>query len=156
MNKLYRFSPISNKDNLLEVVNYIANKNIELCNNVLGKKLQIDTLTIFTHYLDEFEKLKEVALMMGKLESESNGPYIKLNEPIEVSGNKIDLLRIRKPDPYRMQVGCNDFLVSNYEEFKNQFLAQKHRNLRLIKRDEYEMIEFFDPDYDTLAYIVSN
>ncbi len=69
--------------------------------------------------------------------------------------NELSLLRIRKPDPYRMQVGCNDFKVPDYHDFKRKYLDKNQSNLRLIERPEYEMVEFYDPDYDVLAYVVS-
>lgn len=154
--KLYRFSPIKSKEELFEAINYTASKTTELCNKVTGYKYPISGLTIFSHYLREFEELKKIALGLGKLDSENNGPYVKLYEPIKLFGNELTLLRVRQPDPYRLHVGCNDFEVSNYEEFKKQYLEAKSNNLRLIKRLEYEMIEFFDPDFDVLAYVLSN
>jgi hypothetical protein len=54
-----------------------------------------------------------------------------------------------------MQVGCNDFEVQDYKKFKAEYLPKHPSNLRLIERPEYEMVEFFDPDYDVLAYVVS-
>jgi hypothetical protein len=54
-----------------------------------------------------------------------------------------------------MQVGCNDFDIVNYEIFKKENLSKYQNNLRLIERPDYEMIKFFHPDYDVLAYIVS-
>jgi len=92
---------------------------------------------------------------MGKRFNENNGPRIVLNNPIIIGKNKIEYLRIRKPDTYRMQTGCCDFIVDDYNDFKKTSLHRNKTNLRLIKRDEYEMIEFFDPDFDVLAYVVS-
>ncbi len=154
--KLYRFSPINSKEELLEAVNYAALKTTELCKKITGEEYPIATLTIFSHYPDEFERLKEAALSMGSLESENNGPYVRLNEPIQLPNNQLNLLRIRKPDPYRMQVGCCDFEVKNYQEFKDKYLDHHSNNLRVIERPEYEMIEFFDPDFDVMAYMLSN
>ena len=51
--------------------------------------------------------------------------------------------------------GCNDFEIPNYKVFKNEHLSKHSKNLRLIERKDYEMIEFFDPDFDVFAYIVS-
>ncbi|MBI2232344.1 MAG: hypothetical protein HYU56_00315 [Candidatus Aenigmarchaeota archaeon] len=91
---------------------------------------------------------------MGDYYNENNGLRVRLKKPINVSGHSILFLRIRKPDPYRMQVGCNDFVVENYKTFKKGYLTKHTQNLRLIERPEYEMIEFFHPDFDVLAYIV--
>ncbi len=155
MDKLYRFSPIETKEQLLESISYISNKTTEFCRKIIGEEYPISSLTIFSHYPDEFENLKEILLEMGELRIENNGPFVELHESISLPNNELRLLRVRKPDPYRMQVGCNDFEAPDYEEFKRKYLSSKENNLRLIKREDYEMVEFFDPDYDVLAYILS-
>lgn len=92
---------------------------------------------------------------MGKPYNENNGPRIELHEPIAIDENRITHLRIRKPDSERPQVGCNDF-ETDYAFFKKEYLNKHSNNLRLVKRQEYEMVEFYDPDFDVLAYVVSN
>ncbi|MDP2638773.1 MAG: hypothetical protein Q8P06_01225 [Candidatus Azambacteria bacterium] len=153
--QLYRFSPIKNERGLRGVVIYIADKTSDLAKKIIGKTLPISSLTIFAHHPDEFEKLSKMAKTLGNFVNENNGPRVALHEPIKVGENTVIHLRIRKPDPYRMQVGCGDFDVPNYVAFKNEYLSEHLNNLRLIKREDYEMIEFFDPDYDVLAYVVS-
>ena len=149
--KLYRFSPIQNEKQLIETVNYIAIETTKLCKKVIGKKLSINSLTVFSHYSDEYENIIKLLHKMGKKYSEHNGLCVILDKPIKVFGHTIQYLRIRKPDPYRMQVGCNDFVIENYNSFKKTHLSNQHQNLRLIERTDYEMIEFFDPDFDVLA-----
>lgn len=153
--QLYRFSPIKDEKQLREAVIYVADKTSELSRKVIGKSLPISSLTIFAHYPDEFARLSEIARTLGNFVNENNGPHIAIHEPIKVGKNVITHLRIRKPDPYRMQVGCNDFEVPDYNIFKNEYLSEHSNNLRLIERKDYEMIEFFNPHYDVLAYVVS-
>ena len=93
---------------------------------------------------------------MGEQVGENNGPFVKLREPIELANNKLDKIRVRQPDPYRPQVGCNDFVIPDYVDFKNVYLPSRPNNLRVIERPDYEMIEFHDPDFDVLAYVLSN
>lgn len=156
MIKLYKFSPIQTKEELFEAINYIATKSTELCKKITGETYPIEPLTVFSHYPNEFELLKQIAFQIGDKDSEVNGPYVKLRESVQLPNNKLNQLRIRQPDPYRMQVGCNDFVVPDYEAFKTKYLSSKLNNLRLIQRPEYHMIEFFDPDFDVLAYVLSN
>lgn len=153
--KLYRFSPIQSKEQLLKVITYVAKRNSKLCKKIIGKTLSIKSLTIFSHYPNEYEQLIKIALELGTKLKEHNGLYVTLNEPIKVGKHTITQLRIRQPDPYRMHVGCNDFEIRDYEDFKREYLNKYPNNLRAIKRPEFEMIEFFDPDFDTLAYVVS-
>lgn len=152
--QLYRFSPIKNEKQLHEAVIYVASKTSELAREIIGKSLPISSLTVFAHYPDEFEKLSEIVKTIGNFSNENNGPRVALREPIKIGKNTITHLRIRKPDPYRMQVGCNDF-DTGYESFKRENLLKYPNNLRLIKRESYEMVEFFHPDFDVLAYVVS-
>ena len=154
--KLYRFSPILNKKLLIKAIKYTATQTQKLCKKAIGKELPIKSLTIFAHYPHEYERLIKILYDLGSLHNEHNGPRVVLKVPIKVAQNTISYLRIRKPDPYRMQVGCNDFEVEDYRTFKSKYLTKQAKNLRLIKRPDYEMIEFFDPDFDVLAYVVSS
>jgi hypothetical protein len=152
---LYRFSPIQNKEKLLEAVTYVAMQTSSLCQKVIDQVFPIFSLTIFAHYPDEYEMLTKLLHEMGEPFNENNGPRVLLREPIKVGEHTITHLRIRHPDPYRMQVGCNDFNVPDYTDFKEKYLISHPDHLRLIERKEYEMIEFFHPDFDVLAYVVS-
>lgn len=145
--KLYRFSPIKSEKQLMKAVKYVVSSNRKLCRKITGKEFPISSLTIFSHYDDEYEKLIQIMQKIGKYYNENNGLRFVLSKPIKVGKNSIMHLRIRKPDPYRMHVGCSDF-DTDYDEFKRKFSGN---GLRLIAGRE--MIEFFDPDYDTLAYV---
>jgi len=153
--KLYRFSPIKNEEQLKEAVVYIATKTTELSKKIIENTFPVSSLTVFSHYPDEFENLQKMLSNLGKPYNENNGPRILLKEPIQAGDNTIKYLRIRKPDPYRMQVGCSDFDVEDYLDFENKYLLKRTNNLRLIDRPDYKMIEFFDADFDVLAYVVS-
>lgn len=154
--RIYRFSPIRSERKLVKAVKYVAAKNSKLCKKTIGKKLAIKYLTIFSHYPDEYDGLLEILRKSGRLTRTNNGFRVVLRKPIENDGHSIWHLRIRKPDPYRMHAGCSDFVVENYKRFKKSYLKKTRKNLRLIKREKYEMIEFFDPDFDVLAYVVSD
>ncbi len=154
--QLYRYSPIKTKEQFLEAISYVAEKNLELCEKVVVVRFPITSLTVFAHYRDEYEHLKVLLEGMGDFVGDTNGPRIALHEPIVLGDNAVTHLRVRNPDPYRAQVGCVDFDVSNYVTFKKDFLASHLENLRLLVRHEYELIEFFDPDYDVLAYVLSD
>ena len=146
---------IQSKEKLLEIVRYVATETTKLAEKITGLALPIKSLTIFSHSLEEYEVLVKILDEMGKAYNFNNGPRVELGRPIIVGTNQITHLRIRQPDPERSQVGCNDFETS-YENFKKEYLHKCPNNLRLIVRSEYEMIEFFDPAFNVLAYVVSN
>ena len=60
------------------------------------------------------------------------------------------LLKIRKPYPTHPERGNADFTVSDYQNFKKENLAKK--NFKLIKREDFEMIELTDPDFNVRVY----
>jgi hypothetical protein len=104
---------------------------------------------------------------MGEVEEANNGIRVKLTKPLKLSGgsfevngemvnitHQIKYIRARRPDPYRMQVGCVDFEEEDYEDFKDLY-AFNTGNPRTIERKNYEMLELHDPNIDVLAYMVS-
>lgn len=155
MFRLYRFSPIMNRGKLQEAVVHVARSTSEMVRRIVGVVPPIHSLTVFAHYPDEFQFLSREVLRMGSLFNENNGPRVALHEPIRVGQHTITHLRIRVPDPHRMQVGCNDFDIADYHSFRKKHIPAHSENMRIIPRGSYEMIEIFHPDYDVLAYVVS-
>jgi hypothetical protein len=149
----YRYSPIQDVEQLKEVVNYIARQTTALCNETIGTTLPIRSLTVFSHFPEEYEELVRILHRLGDLHNENNGPRVRLHAPIVVDGNTIEFLRIRKPGVERPQVGCNDF-ETDYSTFKATYLTTHADRLTLIRRPKYEMIEFSHPSFDVLAYVV--
>ncbi len=152
---LYRFSPIKDKETLFEAIEYVAREASALCKKLTGVEYPITNLTVFSHYLDEFVLLSSLLQENGTIIREKNGPVVRLHQPFIFKDSKIPVVRIRILDPYRAQVGCCDFDVPDFQVFKDTFLARNPNNLRSIPRTDYEMIEFFDPDIDVLAYVLS-
>lgn len=154
--QLYRFSPIGKKEQLLEAILYVHTTSSELCRKVVGEVYPISSLTIFSHYFDEFEVLKSVQAQMGTLVGGVFGPRVVLHEPLVVGEHTITHLRIRAPDPYHSHVGSNDYDIAEYKTFKEKYLSTHPHNLRLIEREGYELIECWDPDFDVLGYVLSD
>jgi len=146
---------IQNQEELIEAVKYIASETTKMIKKIIGKSFPIKSLTVFAHLQSEFELLTVMLAKIGKPYDYNNGPRVELYEPVEVGGNRITHLRIRKQDPERPQVGCNDF-ETDYKSFKSDYLSKYADNLNLIKRPEYEMIELHDKEFDVLAYVVSD
>ena len=153
--KLYRFSPIYDEYGLINAVQYVATASSELCRKVIGEVFPITSLTVMSHYPDEFEYLKTLLSSLGEYVGQIYGPRVRLYSPIVAGIHTITHLRIREPDSYRAHVGSNDYDIPDYATFKNAYLEHCAENLHLIKRPEYEMIEFSDPDFDVLGYVLS-
>lgn len=153
--QLYRFSPIRTLDQIKQALRYVSSEGTKLGERAVGEQLSIDYLTLFAHYDGEYRGLVSQLKELGKDEPANHGIRIALHQPMIIETQSIALIKVRQPDPYRTQVGCCDFKVPDYQSFKNKYLFQAQANLRLIERPGYEMIEFFDPDFDVFAYVVS-
>lgn len=153
---LYRFSPITDEKAFITTVQYVAEQVKNLTLQATGNRYPLSYLTLFSHYPQEHQFLLTLIDGLGDVQAANNGLRVALTTPIEAGEQTIAQLRIRQPDPYRTQVGCADLAVGNYAVFKEQYFNAEHPNMRLIERPDYEMIEFFDPDFDVFAYVVSH
>ncbi len=150
-------SLIGSKEDVIKMVQVIAEKVERLVSGTVGRELPITYLTIFSHHPHEYNRFVEWASELGIKSEVNNGVRFALNEPIQTAGGAIKSVRIRKPDPYRSQIGCADVRVEDYSQFKSEEVPKYAENLRLIERPEYDMIEFFDFNCnDVLAYVLSN
>ena len=71
--QLYRFSPIETKEKLVEAILYVHEETTKLFTHITGETAPISSLTIFSHYPEEFEKLKEIQKAMGNFVGETLG-----------------------------------------------------------------------------------
>jgi hypothetical protein len=152
--KLYRFN-LKSKKTLLRAIDYVARETSTLIERTIGRELPITYLTIFAHREEEYERLIGFATELGKSEETKNGLRFNLYKPIRTRAGMLKRIRIRKPDPYRTQVGCADYDVGDYTDFRDKYLATRPYNVRLIERDGHSMLEFHDPDFDVFAYVFS-
>ena len=161
--KLYRFSPIENKEQLLQAAGHVHFSAHELCKNSFGKYLQnAGNLGIFCHYEDEYKKLIELRKEITEESDNFNQKYFRLHEPIiipakgDVPETTYTYLYIRQPDPYRHHVGDIDFYLSDeeYGELKQKFeMGNGPSGARLFNSPTLDMVELHNPDIDVLAYV---
>jgi hypothetical protein len=153
--KLYRFSPISTDKAANDSLEYIDEQLRKLSSLVLDEHLPVNTLKIFAHYADEYTFLKQWVDSLGENEDggSSTSYYVKPAKPTVINNDPIEYVGIRVSDPYRAQVGCGDFVVGNFDEFKEKYLS-KSDYIRAVPHQKYEMLELFHPDIDVLGYIV--
>jgi len=110
----------------------------------------INYACIFSQSEEEYDELVEVAREAGSVVQETGtGPVFDVSKIPTIAG-ELRLLKIRKPDPKRAERGDADFTVSDYYAFKKRYLDQP--GFDLIERENMEMIELSDPDFDVLAY----
>lgn len=163
MFKLYRFSPIKNEAELMEAIEYLHYACFKLCMQALGAYLPIaGNVGIFCHYDDEYTNLIQ---FRSKLTEPSDNPkqkYFKLHQPIIISAKDsipetiYTHLCIRKPDPYRAQIGDIDFIMpaDKYASIRGSLQnGETIHGARIFDRPELDMIELYDFDIDALGYV---
>lgn len=150
MNKLYRFSPIENENDLDKVWEYLTSELEKLSQELLKQSLPINNLKVFAHYPEEYDYLHKLISKMGAKASFSSDTsfYVEVNKKIK--GYEIKYVGVRVVDPYRMQVGCGDYEIADYQSFREEIL-NKSQFVRSFRDD---IVELWHPDFDVLGYIV--
>jgi len=162
--KLYRFSPIQNKEALLEAITHIHFSCYKLCKQSFGEYLpNAGNMGVFCHYDDEYDRLIAIRKELTEASDNPDQKYFKLHEPItipaegDVPETTYTYLYIRRPDPYRAQAGDIDFYLdpNEYEDLKQAMLAGTKTlpGARVFDRPDLDMIELYDPDVDALGYV---
>ncbi|MBI2572833.1 hypothetical protein HYV86_03160 [Candidatus Woesearchaeota archaeon] len=161
--KLYRFSPIKNKEDLLQAVNHVHTASHKLCKQSFGKYLaNAGNMGIFCHYDEEYNLLTKFRKELTEESNNVNQKYYRLHTPIiiptqgDIPQTTYTHLYIRKPDPYRAQVGDIDFYLepATYSKLKESITKGKPiHGARVFDRTDLDMIELYDPDVDVLAYV---
>ncbi|MBI4015517.1 MAG: hypothetical protein HY362_02260 [Candidatus Aenigmarchaeota archaeon] len=128
---------------------------VEKANNLKNKytnekKAQVNYACIFCQSNKQYNNLISTLEKIGNISKETpTGPIFHI-EPINTVAGKLELLKIRKPDKSRPELGDADFTVSNYSEFKSKYLSQK--GFSLIVRKDIEIIELVDIKSDVRTY----
>lgn len=161
--KLYRFSPIQNKEELIEAITFTHLACNYLCKQSFGEYLpNAGNIGIFCHYDDEYDQLTALRKEMTEESDNVNQKYFRLHEPIVIPAQDgipettYTHLYIRKPDPYRHHVGDVDFYLEprEYKELKQDMLNGKIiKGARIFPRQDLDMIELYNPDIDACGYV---
>lgn len=161
--KLYRFSPIADTAQLLDAIVHIHAACYTLCHQSFGEYLpNAGNIGVFCHYDDEYQRLTRIREELTEASDNVNQKYYQLYDPIvipaqgDIAEATYTHLYIRKPDPYRYQVGDLDFFVEpkRYVTLKQSLLdGTRIPGARVFDRSDLDMIELYDPDIDALAYV---
>ncbi|MEK6964001.1 MAG: hypothetical protein AABX70_06225 [Nanoarchaeota archaeon] len=159
----YTFSPIRSKAELLKAIAHTHFACYKLCKQSFGIYLpNAGNIGIFCQYEKEYEFLTKLREKLTESSDNVNQKYYRLHKPIVVPAKggvprmTYTHLYIRKPDPYRHQVGDVDFFLEPQEYAKIKADLQNGKIIkgaRIFPRPDLDMIELFDPDVDALGYV---
>jgi hypothetical protein len=115
-----------NINELRQFVKEIVKKANDLKNkHTSEEKAPVNYACIFCQTEEQYNELKELVKTMGKIIKQTpTGPLFRIPQLDTVAG-KLQLLKIRRPDITRTELGDADFTVSDYSEFKKKYLSQK-------------------------------
>lgn len=136
---------------LKELVQRIVKEANTLKNKHTSEKdAPVNYACIFCQSKEQYQHLLNEAYKIGKVIKETTtGPLFHI-QPIQTISGKVKLLKIRKPDVTRSELGDADFTVKDYIKFKQKCLLQK--GFKLITREDFEMIELMDEKFNVRAY----
>lgn len=129
---------------IVEKATALKNKHID------EKNTPVNYACIFSQTQEEYNELLEVARKIGKVVKETPTGLVFHIEPLQTVSGVLKLLKIRIPDPTRLELGDADFTVSNFSKFKKKYLFKP--GFRLIERKDFVMIELVDPEFDVRVY----
>jgi len=138
-------------EGLKQLIEDIVKKANDLKNKHTSEKnAPVNYACIFCQNDDQYNNLIAIIQKIGNVVKETpTGPVFHI-QPLDTIGGKLQLLKIRKPDKTRPELGDADFTVTNYPEFKKKHLSQK--GFSLIVREDFEMIELVDSQFNVRVY----
>ena len=139
-----------NESKLKQLIQEIVKKANSLKDKHTSEKnAPVNYACIFCQSEEQYNNLIATLEKIGKVVKETAmGPVFHIS-PLDTVAGKLQLLKIRKPDKSRPELGDADFTVADYPEFKKRYLSQK--GFSLMIRD-FEMIELADPQFNVRAY----
>ena len=136
---------------LKKMVQEIVKKANDLKNKYTSEKnIPVNYACIFSHSKEHYNDLLIIAQKIGSMIKETPTGQLFHIEPLDTVAGELRLLKIRKPDHTRPELGDADFTVTNYSEFKKHYLSK--RGFSLILRKNFEMIELVDPQSNVRTY----
>jgi len=161
--KLYRFSPIKSKAELLKALKHIHFKSFKLCKEKLGYILPVaGNIGVFCHFEDEFEFLTKIREEWTDLSDSWNKKYFRLYKPIVIGAKDgipettYTYFYVRKPDKEHDQVGDLDFYMEprKYKKLKQSLTSGKIiEGVEVFERSDLDLIQVDDPNVDVVAFV---
>lgn len=142
------------REQVEEIVCFLADRGVETIEkHAEGSGAIVDYVAIFARDQKEFEQMLACISPLGDevdATMRKTGRTLKLHEPIQTNEGPVTFLKIRKPDPTRLQRGAPDFVIKDYAAFKEKYLRTSG-DFTLMFHINSEMIEL--KGVEVLVYI---
>lgn len=139
------------KEELQEMIQSVVSQAKELKDKYIAEdNSKVNYVAIFSQSDNEYKDLLEAIKEIGEVILDTKtGPLFKITLLDTVTGD-LKLVKIRKPDKTRPERGDADFTIDDYDKFKKDFLGKE--GFKLIEREDFEMIELMDSEFNVRAY----
>ena len=136
---------------LIKIVQDIVTESVRLKDEMTNQHdVQVGYVAVFCQDETEYDTFKQLAQENGWLAKDTYSGSVFIIPPIETASGRLNVLKIRNPDPTRPERGDSDFDARNFLSFKEKYLIKT--GFSLIARDEFEMIEVVSPKYNVRIY----
>jgi hypothetical protein len=132
----------------------IVTRCVQLKNKYAKEKdLKADWICVFAQSEAEYSGLLKHAGSWGHIVNDlPSGPVFRFDKTLQTKAGIPNVLKIRKPDPTKPELGDVDF-TTDYNNFKKKYFIDKR--FGLIVRDKFEMLELKDKEFDVICYFSS-
>ena len=115
------------------------------------RDLPVNYACIFAQNENEYSELTDAArdIVIKILKETPTGTLFQI-QPLQTGSGILHILKIRKPDMTRPEIGDADFTIDDYEHLTNTYL--KKAGYKLIQKDNFVMVELYDQKYNVRAY----
>lgn len=139
----------------MKIITSLVQEIVEKAKNLKDKYIDqkdipVNWACIFSQNENEYDKLNNSVSRIGKIIKQTPTGNIFHITPIHTIAGDLLLLKIRKPDSMRPEIGDADFTVNNYSSFKEKYVDGKR--FKLIIRPDFEMIELMEDGCDVRCY----
>lgn len=114
------------------------------------RKARVNFAAVFTQKMGDYYKLLEEAAAIGNMLVENPSGYLFHVPPIKTVAGPLKIVKIRLPEKYHTELGDADFTVKDYRALRKK--VNKKPGFRIMRIDDYEMIELVDPRFKARAY----
>ncbi|MFR0823350.1 MAG: flavin reductase family protein [Clostridia bacterium] len=133
-----------------KLIQTIVKQSKELNDKYISNKVVINYCCIFAQSQEQYEDLEGKTQEIGRIISNTKTGNLYQINPIETIAGPLRILKIRKPDITRPELGDCDFKIDDYEQVKKIVLNRD--NFKLIEREKFEMLELMDKDFNVRVY----